>query len=63
VVKGEITGEANQVALNFKYLSDGLAAFDMEKIKLSVIGSMSPVLVLPADGDENYRYLVMPIRQ
>jgi len=63
VVKGEVTGEANQVALNFKYLSDGLAAFDMEKIKLSVIGSMSPVLILPADGDENYRYLVMPIRQ
>lgn len=62
-IKGEVTGDENKVALNFKYLSDGLAAFDMEKIKLSVIGSMSPVLLLPAEGEETYRYLVMPIRQ
>ena len=62
VVKGEITGEANNVALNFKYVADGLAAFSADTIKLSVISSMSPVLILPTE-DEGYRYLVMPIRQ
>ena len=64
VVKGVVKGEANKVALNFKYISDGLGAFDSEKIKLSIIGSMSPIMILPAEGeDDAYRYLVMPIRQ
>ncbi len=62
VVKGEVTGEVNQVALNFKYVADGLAAFSADAIKLSVISPMSPVLLLPTE-DEGYRYLVMPIRQ
>lgn len=63
-LKGEVTGEVNSVALNFKYLADGLNAFDADKIKLAVIGSMSPMLILPEKDDETgYRYLVMPIRQ
>jgi len=62
VVKGDITGEENKVALNFKYVADGLAAFSAENVKFSVISSMSPVLILPTE-DEGYRYLVMPIRQ
>lgn len=63
MLKGNVSGDANEVALNFKYLSDGLSAFDGENIKLSLIGSMSPVMLLPADGEMEYRYLVMPIRQ
>ena len=62
-VKGEITGEDNQIALNFKYLTDGLNAFNSEKVKMSVIGAMSPILLLPEDADDQYRYLVMPIRE
>jgi DNA polymerase-3 subunit beta len=62
-LKGEVSGDPNEVALNFKYLADGLNAFEGEKIKLSLIGSMSPVMLLPAEGEMEYRYLVMPIRQ
>jgi DNA polymerase-3 subunit beta len=63
-LKGEVTGEANSVVLNFKYLSDGLNAFDTEKVKLAVIGAMQPMLILPEKAeDAEYRYLVMPIRQ
>ncbi len=63
-LRGEVTGEANSVVLNFKYLSDGLNAFDTEKVKLAVIGAMQPMLILPEKTeDADYRYLVMPIRQ
>ncbi|MHB8830644.1 MAG: DNA polymerase III subunit beta [Patescibacteria group bacterium] len=62
VIRGDVTGEANQVVLNFKYVMDGLNAMTSEKVKLAVIGPMSPVLVLPQETEE-YRYLVMPIRQ
>ncbi len=63
-IKCEVTGEANSVVLNFKYLADGLNAFDTEKVKLAIIGAMQPMLLLPEkDGDVEYRYLVMPIRQ
>jgi len=63
-LRGEITGEANSVVLNYKYLTDGLNAFDTDKIKLAIIGAMSPMLILPEKAeDADYRYLVMPIRQ
>lgn len=63
-LKCEISGEANSVVLNFKYLSDGLNAFDGDRVRLAIIGSMQPILILPEkDGDAEYRYLVMPIRQ
>ena len=63
-LRGEITGEANSVVLNFKYLSDGLNAFDTDKVKLAIIGAMQPMLILPEKvEDADYRYLVMPIRQ
>ncbi|MFA6161608.1 MAG: DNA polymerase III subunit beta [Patescibacteria group bacterium] len=63
VISGSITGDENQVVLNFKYLFDGLNSLGSDKITLSVISPMSPVLALPIEEDKNYRYLVMPIRQ
>ena len=63
LIKSEISGEDNKVALNFKYLADGLNAFDQEKVRLAIIGAMSPMMILPVKDDDAYRYLVMPIRQ
>ncbi len=62
-VSAQVTGDANQVVLNYKYLMDGLQAFGGERVKVSAIGSSSPVLLLPEDAEDLYRYLVMPIRQ
>jgi DNA polymerase-3 subunit beta len=59
----ELTGNETSLVVNFKYLSDGLAAITTPKVKLLFNDSMSPMLVLPEGGDEQYRYLVMPIRQ
>lgn len=62
-VKGTLTGDANQVTLNYRYVNDGLAAIGGEMVKLALIDAGNPVLILPEPSQEPYRYLVMPIRQ
>lgn len=63
VIKGTITGIANSVTLNFRYLGDGLAAMSGESIKIRQIDAMNPLLVSPEGSGEAYQYIVMPIRQ
>ncbi|MFH1705129.1 MAG: DNA polymerase III subunit beta [Patescibacteria group bacterium] len=63
VIKCKIEGVANKITLNFRYVTDGLAAIQSENIKLTMIDENNPVLILPEGQTENYRYLVMPIRQ
>ncbi len=60
VVEGD--PEPNRVTLNFKYISDGLAALTTDKVLVRMIDAMSPVVVTPAEG-EGFQYIVMPIRQ
>jgi DNA polymerase III subunit beta len=62
-VSGAVTGDENKVTVNFRYLGDGLSALTTSKVKLTLNDAMSPMMVLPDGGDEQYRYLVMPIRQ
>jgi DNA polymerase-3 subunit beta len=62
-IQGELTGNETDLVVNFRYLSDGLAAIPTPKIRLQLNDATSPMLVLPEGGDEQYRYLVMPIRQ
>lgn len=61
-LKVETEGDANKVTMNFRYVSDGLAAMGTDKVKMRLIDGMNPVELRPAEGDE-YRYIVMPIRQ
>lgn len=63
ILKGEVTGSENTVMLNFRYLMDGIAAMNTEKIRIRQIDAMNPVLVVPEESAEKYLYVVMPIRQ
>lgn len=62
-LRGDFKGDDVDLIVNFKYLSDGLSAIDTAKVKLLMIDTMSPMLVLPDGEKTTYRYLVMPIRQ
>lgn len=57
----EFSGESNHATVNFKYISDGLNVIDSDRVTLRVIDGMNPILV-QGQGDEAYRYVVMPIR-
>jgi DNA polymerase-3 subunit beta len=63
MIKGTITGQANAVTLNFRYLNDGLAAMSSDRVRIKQVDAMNPVLVVPEEEGEKYRYIVMPIRQ
>jgi len=57
------TGEGNKVVVNFRYLLDGLGAIKSEEVQLKLIDGSNPLLVLPNDKEEQYTYIVMPIKQ
>ncbi len=62
-LKVKVTGDANAVMLNFRYLTDGLAAMATENVRLRQVDGMNPILLTPDGAEESYRYIVMPIRQ
>lgn len=62
ILKGQLEGEVNKVTLNFKYVSDGLAAMGTDQVTLKMIDAFSPVVISSAKV-EGFQYIVMPIRQ
>ena len=62
-LKVQNEGETDKkVTMNYRYVSDGIAAMGTDKVALKLIDGMNPVCVTPGEG-EGYRYIVMPIRQ
>jgi DNA polymerase-3 subunit beta len=62
ILEGEIKGSENAVALNYRYILDGLGQCDSEKALLEIIDSNNPCIIHPVGG-EDYMYLIMPIRE
>lgn len=58
----KISGEKNNIVLNYRYLLDGLQNIDSEDVVLEVNDSGSPCLLRPVEGG-GYLYLIMPIKQ
>jgi len=62
-----VDGDAIEIAFNPTYLLEGLAAIDAPVAKLSFINATRPAVLygaasLEADMEQNYRYLLMPVR-
>lgn len=55
-------GEENTVTLNHRFLLDGLAAVDEDRVELKIVNGESPCLMKPEKTDE-YLCIIMPIRQ
>src|SRR5690606_30282894 len=55
------TGEPLEIAFNPKYLIDGAEAAGSEEITLQLSSPLRPGLLCPV-GDDEFSYLVMPIR-
>ncbi|MFH1457282.1 MAG: DNA polymerase III subunit beta [Patescibacteria group bacterium] len=58
---GNVLNE-QEVVFNYKYLLDGLNNMNSEKTKIFVNTPNTPVVFKPS-GENNYTYLIMPIRQ
>ncbi len=62
VVKSNITGIDNNIVVNYVYLLEGLNNIKTEEIKVEIIDNLSPIVISSANQDQ-YLYIVMPIRQ
>lgn len=61
-LKVEVEGEDNEIVFNHRYLLDGLQNIDSERVVLEIINNTNPGVVRP-EKDENYTYIIMPIKQ
>lgn len=61
-LEAEVKGEENSILLNHRYVLDGLQNLDSEEAEFKMNSSDAPCL-FKAKGDEDYLYIVMPIRQ
>ncbi len=61
--KAEVVGQDNTVAVNFKYLIDGLNSFSDDEIVFEMIDASNPCLVTAKGKGPEHRYVVMPIKQ
>lgn len=61
IVKAQIEGVDVEIGFNSHYVSEGLSAMDSSMVSLEIQGTLKPG-ILKGDSDENYLYLVMPVR-
>lgn len=61
-VDAQLNGIDNEVAINYRYLVDGLNNIDSDKVKMKIVSSNTPC-ILTSEKEDDYLYVVMPIRQ
>lgn len=60
-IKAKVSGEDQELVLNWRYLLDGLKALDGEDIELGLNSESNPILIR-AIKDDSYFYIIMPIK-
>lgn len=60
-VPAEINGNKVEIGFNNRYLLDALKACDTDTVRIELNGSISPILILPCEGD-SFVFLVLPVR-
>ena len=61
-MEAELSGEENSILLNHRYVLDGLQTMETEQVEFKMNSADAPCLFKPK-GNDNYLYIVMPIRQ
>jgi DNA polymerase-3 subunit beta len=61
-VAAEVEGEDNFVVVNYRYLLDGLNNIGNDRVKICLVDGNTPCLVKSVNEDD-YLYIVMPIKQ
>ena len=60
-IDAEISGENVEIGLNNKYLLDALKNSETDEVKIQLNGSLSPIKIMPVEGD-SFLFLVVPMR-
>ena len=55
-------GQGLEIGFNNKYLMDALKNAPADRVRLEFTSGVAPCVILPAEGDENFVYMVLPVR-
>lgn len=55
-------GKGLEIGFNNRYLMDALKAAPSQQVRLELQTGVSPCVILPAEGEENFLYMVLPVR-
>ena len=55
-------GKGLEIGFNNRYLMDALKAAPAQRLRLELQTGVSPCVILPAEGEENFLYMVLPVR-
>ena len=55
-------GKGLEIGFNNKYLMDALKAAPADRLRLEFTSGVAPCVILPAEGEENFVYMVLPVR-
>ena len=55
-------GQGLEIGFNNKYLRDALKAAPADRLRLEFTSGVAPCVILPAEGEENFVYMVLPVR-
>lgn len=61
-IDADISGNNNEIAINYRYLVDGLNILNGEEATIGINSSNTPCM-LTSETDPSYCYVVMPIKQ
>ena len=54
-------GQVLDIAVNVRYILDVLQRLGSDEVQIEMNGQLKP-LIIKAVGDENYKYLLMPVQ-
>ncbi len=55
-------GQNLEIGFNNKYLMDALKAAPADRLRLEFTSGVAPCVILPAEGEEKFIYMVLPVR-
>ena len=55
-------GQGLEIGFNNKYLMDALKNAPADRLRLEFTSGVAPCVILPAEGEENFVYMVLPVR-
>ena len=62
-LSGEVSGDSNNIVVNYRYLLDGLQNMDSDQVEINLLDSGSPCVLKPNHKNSDYLYIIMPIKQ
>ena len=60
-IQAQIEGDDCTVGFNNKYMIDALRVCDSDEVRIMLNGPVSPILVVPVEGD-SFIFLILPVR-